>query len=61
MKVDGQRVPGAVVRDLGVHDEVLDVDFTEGLDGVRDPPQQRWYIALALTNGVSLAEVLYGP
>jgi hypothetical protein len=61
MKVDGQRVPGTVLRDFGVHDEVLDVDFAERLDGVRDPPQERWHIGLALTNGVSLAEVLYGP
>ena len=61
MKVDGQRVPGAVRRDFGVEGEVLDVDFAEGLDGVRDPSQERWYIALALSSGVSLAEVLYDP
>ena len=36
----------------------MDVDFAEGLDGVRDPSQERWYIALALSSGVSLAEVL---
>ena len=61
MKVDGQGVPVAVRRDFGVQDEVLDVDFAEGLDGVRDPSQERGYIVLALTSGVSLAEVLCGP
>jgi len=61
MKVDGQRVPGTVLGDFGVQDEILDVDFAEGLDGGRGPSQERWYIALALTSGVSLAEVLYGP
>ena len=61
MKVDGQRVPGAVLRDFGVQDKVLDVDFAESLDGVRDPSQERWYIVLALTSGVSLAEVLNDP
>ena len=61
MKVDGQRVPGTVLGDFGVQDEILDVDFAEGLDGGRDPSQERWYIALALTSGVSLVEVLYGP
>ena len=61
MKVDGQRVPGAVRRDFAVQDEVLDVDFAEGIDGVRDPSQERRHIVLALPSGVSLAEVLYGP
>ena len=61
MKVDGQRVPGAVLCDLCVHDEVLDFDLAEGLDGVCDPSQQRWYVSLALTSGISLAEVFYSP
>jgi hypothetical protein len=61
MKVDGQRVPGAVRRDFGVQDEVLEVDFAEGLDGVRDPSQEPWHIVLALTSGVSQAEVLCDP
>jgi hypothetical protein len=61
MKVDGQRVPVAVWRDFGVQDEVLDVDFAAGLDGVRNPSRERRYIILAPTSGVSLAEVLYDP
>lgn len=61
MKVDGQRVPEAVLRDFRVHDEILDVDLAEGLDGVCDPAQERWYVILALTGGISLAEVFYGP
>jgi hypothetical protein len=54
-------VPGTVLGDFGVQDEILDVDFAGGLDGGRDPSQERRYTALALTSGVSLAEVLCGP
>jgi len=61
MKVDGQRVPVAVLGNVGVHDEILNVDLAEGLDRARDSPQQRWHITLALASGVGLTEVLYGP
>jgi hypothetical protein len=61
MKVDGQRLPGAVLRDFRVHDEILDVNLAEGLDGVGDPAQERWHVSLALASGISLAEVFYSP
>jgi hypothetical protein len=55
-------VPGAVLRDVGVHDEILDVDLAEVLDGVCDSAQERWYVFfLALADGISLAEVFYRP